>query len=172
MDINDTVTDPPQTSHENDGAAEENTAPVKVTLAKCGMDCTKCRFAEENDCPGCMQGHLFEDEECEVYNCCTEKKYPHCGHCPDFPCESLKETSFDTETGDGGERLMRLKDIRDRDYRIKRRRYASLGTGICLGIALGAVIGGLSGDLGIWLFGGAVIGAGFGGIIGIAGKNR
>lgn len=151
----------------------------KITLAKCGMDCTACRFAEENDCPGCMycqpaenRTKLFEDEECEIGICCEKKGCEHCGRCPDFPCEALKEVSFDTETGDGGARLMRLKEIHDKEYRRKNRMISRPLAGLCVGIAIGTVIGAVSGSIAPWIFACAVSGMGLGTITAIAGKDK
>ncbi len=150
-----------------------------ITLAKCGMDCSECRFAVENDCPGCpyilppeSREKLFDDEECEVGACCEEKGLAHCGQCPMFPCEPLKEVSFDTETGDGGARLMKLKEISDKAYRRKNRMTARPLAGLCTGIAAGAAIGGFSGDFLPWIFALAVCGAGLGAITAIAGKDK
>lgn len=158
-------------SAENENTVSEN-GNKRITLAPCGMDCTVCRFAEESGCPGCMQGRLFEDEDCEMYNCCTVKGLAHCGQCDDFPCGALKAASFDPETGDGGNRLMRLKEIRDSDYRSFRRNIACIGGGICIGIAAGAAAGGFMLDLGTWIFAGAVIGGGIGAAAGILGGKK
>lgn len=146
-----------------------------VTMAKCGMDCTSCRFALENDCPGCPyvippenREKLFEDEECDVGICCTEKGFEHCGKCPDFPCEALKTVSFDTETGDGGARLMALKAIRDNDYRKKRRRLAAPLTGGCIGLITGVIIGCITGEIPSYITAGLAAGIGLGIIAGIS----
>lgn len=133
-----------------------------IEMSRCGMLCSECRFAIENDCPGCMQGQLFEDEQCEVYDCCTGRGIVHCGQCTFFPCDKLKAVSYDPETGDGGGRLMRLKEIRDNDYRSFRRKAGSVIIGICTGVAVGAVIGGFTLNFGVWVFVGAVVGGGLG----------
>jgi len=145
-----------------------------ITTARCGMDCTECRFAVENDCPGCPYSQspserkmLFEDEECEVGICCCEKGYDHCGKCPDFPCDTLKAVSLDTETGDGGARRMRLKEIRDREYRIKRSRISFPLTGFCLGISLGIIIGCITGDVVLMTAAGIISGTGLGVMISV-----
>lgn len=144
----------------------------RVTLAVCGMDCTKCRFADESGCSGCMQGQLFEDEECGIYNCCMVKGLEHCGQCNDFPCDDLKAVSYDQETGDGGSRLMRLKEIRDSVYRSFRRKVACILGGICTGIAVGAAVGGFAVNMGTWIFAGAVIGGGIGAAIGLLRREK
>lgn len=135
------------------------------------MNCTECRFALENDCPGCMRGKVFEDEECEVLECCVGKGFEHCGKCESFPCDMLKEISFDKLTGDGGARLMRLKALRDDEYRRKRSMMYALIGGGGAGISLGAVAGGISGAFAPWIFAGAVIGCGVGFIIRLS-KNK
>ncbi len=142
---------------------DQNTNDIK--LARCGMDCTQCRFAVENDCPGCMQGQLFEDEQCDIYDCCEKKQYNNCGQCPDFPCDDLKAVSYDKDTGDGGARLMRLKELRDASYRSDRSITAAFTAGTGTGILLGAVIGGISGAFLPWILAGAILGCGTGFII-------
>lgn len=150
-----------------------------VTLAKCGMDCTSCRFALENDCPGCpyctppeQREKLFDDEECEVGKCAEEKGFEHCGKCPDFPCEALKEVSFDTETGDGGNRLMRLKAMKDKDYRIKRRKLTAPIAGGCIGLITGIIIGCITGEIPAYIAAGLASGIGLGFIAGISKGDR
>lgn len=145
---------------------------VKVTLAKCGMDCTECRFAIENDCPGCMQGRVFEDEECEVLECCVRKGCEHCGKCSAFPCDTLKAISYDTETGDGGARLLRLKELRDNELRKNRKNLFPAVSGGCMGIVIGTIIGGISGSFAPWIFAGMIFGAGLGTIIGIGRSTK
>lgn len=151
----------------------------KITLAKCGMNCTRCRFAEENDCPGCPycrpvseREKLFEDEECEVGKCAEAKGYDSCGQCPEFPCEILKEVSFDVETGDGGNRLMRLKELRDGEYRRKRLRISAPVTGGCLGLLAGTIIGCITGEIFTMPFGGTAAGVGLGFIAAVSKGDR
>ncbi|MGN1103175.1 MAG: DUF3795 domain-containing protein [Huintestinicola sp.] len=146
-----------------------------ITPAKCGMDCTSCRFALENDCPGCpyctppeKREKLFEDEECEVGSCAEIKGFEHCGKCPDFPCEALREVSFDTETGDGGNRLMRLKAMKDEELRQKDLRLGAPVMGGCLGLILGIIIGCITGDIPQMIAAGLAAGIGLGFIAGIS----
>ncbi|MBQ5332326.1 MAG: DUF3795 domain-containing protein [Oscillospiraceae bacterium] len=150
-----------------------------VTMAKCGMDCTACRFALENDCPGCPYAlpaenreKLFEDEECEVGICCGEKGFDTCAQCCDFPCESLREVSFDTETGDGGGRLMTLKAAKDKAYRIKRRKISAPAAGGCLGLITGIIIGCITGEIPAYIAAGLIAGTGLGFIVGIYKGDR
>ncbi len=144
----------------------ENTE--KITLAKCGMDCTACRFAEENDCPGCMQGKVFEDEQCEIYDCCTQKGCEHCGMCPDFPCDDLKDISYDTETGDGGSRILRLKELHDTQYNARRTKTGDILIGLSLGVIFGAVAGSIQSAFIPWIIGGAAAGTGIGVILSLS----
>lgn len=150
-----------------------------VTMAKCGMDCTACRFALENDCPGCpyaapheSRERLFEDEECEVGICCEAKGFETCAECPDFPCEALREISFDTETGDGGGRLMTLKALKDSNYRIKRRKLTAPAAGGCLGLITGIIIGSITGEISAYIAAGLISGTGLGFIAGISKGDR
>lgn len=151
----------------------------KITLAKCGMDCTECRFAAENDCPGCPycrpvseREKLFDDEECEVGKCAEGKGFESCGQCPEFPCELLKEVSFDVETGDGGNRLLRLKELRDKSFRIKRLRIAAPVTGGCLGLLFGIIIGCITGEITTMPIAGTAAGVGLGFIAAVSKGDR
>lgn len=172
MDITDIPK--PEINNTRDAEPDEEQHPEykKITLAKCGMDCTQCRFAEENDCPGCMQGHLFDDEECPVYDCCVRKGFVHCGECGSFPCAELRDTSFDVETGDGGNRLMRLKELRDKDDALNSRRVTCILTGFILGLTVGIVIGAVSGQMASWIFACITAGCGIGAIISLSGGKR
>ncbi len=137
-------------------------------LSRCGADCSVCPVAIENDCPGCGNGKMFEDEECEVLSCCTQKGCENCGYCPQFPCAALKTVSLDEEEEI---RLMRLKAVHDRIYRKRRRRGFSLLSGLLAGLASGVAIGGFSGQMGTWIFTGTLIGGALGAIFGISGKE-
>lgn len=143
-------------------AASDNDA-VKVTLAKCGMDCTKCTFSEEWDCPGCTG-----EGECPVYECCSKKGYDHCGKCGEFPCPELRDAAFDPETGDNGNRLMRLKALNDNDTVSKNRKVSCIAAGLSVGLLTGLAIGAFSGAVVSWIFAGLAVGGGIGAIISIA----
>lgn len=68
----------------------------------CGQSCENCQFRAPCACSGCgtpFFGH------CEVAKCAAEKAIFHCGQCPQFPCQKLKDCAFDTLTGDGGKRM-------------------------------------------------------------------
>lgn len=59
----------------------------------CGIDCGPCRFQAEQGCRGRREseGKIFWGG-CDLYQCCSrDKKLKHCGKCPPFPCEILKE---------------------------------------------------------------------------------
>ena len=70
-------------------------------IAPCGLDCTLCyMFQKDLDpCPGCRNCPpddilpTFLQRKCGILRC--EKRLKggcgHCGLCPDFPCEQLKE---------------------------------------------------------------------------------
>ncbi len=74
----------------------------------CGIDCDKCKFYLEQTCRGCrkMEGKIFWGE-CELYQCCFQKKKKHCGQCEQFPCAKLKEWA----TGENPERIDNLKKL-------------------------------------------------------------
>jgi len=60
----------------------------------CGYSCSCCEHLGR-ECPGCTEtaGKPFwtayvDIETCPIYECCvTERKFPHCGRCPDLMCE-------------------------------------------------------------------------------------
>ena len=68
---------------------------------RCGLICATCEYRERTGCGGCIatNGHPFYGE-CRLAVCCQEKGHLHCGLCPEFPCELLKEFSSDPEHGD------------------------------------------------------------------------
>ncbi|MCL2488828.1 MAG: DUF3795 domain-containing protein [Oscillospiraceae bacterium] len=63
-----------------------------MNISNCGIDCDGCRFKSERNCPGChaLEGKPFWGN-CALYLCAAEKKLPHCGKCPEFPCEKLMD---------------------------------------------------------------------------------
>jgi len=48
--------------------------------------------------------------KCDVAKCCSERRLPHCGLCPDLPCPDLQRAFDHPEHGDYGERLANLKN--------------------------------------------------------------
>ncbi|MGI5841107.1 MAG: DUF3795 domain-containing protein [Patescibacteria group bacterium] len=76
----------------------------------CGLTCSDCSYKDKTGCPGCLasRGQPFHGA-CRVALCCISRNLPHCGFCPDFPCQLLKSFAFDKEHGDNGQRLDTLK---------------------------------------------------------------
>lgn len=116
-------------------------------VSRCGMDCNSCINREECGCPGCLEleeGNWAGD--CEIKKCCEEKQLEHCGLCPDFPCDMLRNTAFDPDEGDDGERLITLKrQTEERDTPKEKARYRIIG-GFSAGVVSGAVLGAVSGS--------------------------
>lgn len=73
--------------------------------SRCGLLCSECSYRESTNCPGCVNTGTVFWGECRVKNCCESKQISHCGNCADFPCETLKEFSYDKEHGDNGARI-------------------------------------------------------------------
>ena len=74
--------------------------------SRCGILCSKCRYREEVNCQGCsVIDKPFWGDSCPVKDCCEERKYDHCGQCPDIPCDLLTQFSYDKEQGDNGKRI-------------------------------------------------------------------
>lgn len=70
----------------------------------CGLDCTNCEWKEPCQCGGCVstKGMPFhaEKEPCPVAACARKKQISFCGVCEEFPCQLLKDYSYDSEHGD------------------------------------------------------------------------
>lgn len=83
----------------------------KAMIAYCGNYCGSCAWRESAGCPGCKAtgGKPFWGE-CDKASCCMEKKYEHCGGCPQLPCQKLLDFFGDEEHGDDGVRLRNLKN--------------------------------------------------------------
>jgi hypothetical protein len=83
------------------------------SMARCGIDCEACEYRAKMNCLGCQaaKGKLFWGE-CALAKCCMDKGHDHCGQCQDFPCDTLKEYSYDSEHGDNGERIRNLEALR------------------------------------------------------------
>ena len=68
-------------------------------IAPCGLDCSLCRHALEDDppCPGCLgpdEGKMaFCVSGCGIVLCEKRRRngYRFCDECPDFPCADVKE---------------------------------------------------------------------------------
>ena len=79
--------------------------------SRCGILCSECEYREEMDCKGCIAiSKPFWGDTCPVKDCCEGKKYEHCGICSDFPCDLLKQFSYDKEQGDNGKRIEQCKE--------------------------------------------------------------
>ena len=96
----------------------------------CGFLCQECPLWIK-DCPGCKESggrpawaaHLdadtaqeegVVDEICPVYSCCEGREYPHCGSCPEIPCNIWIKLKDPTVTQEQhlqriDERVSRLK---------------------------------------------------------------
>ena len=87
--------------------------------SRCGLHCTGCEFVENCGCGGCIKtnGHPFYGE-CSVAICCQEKGVTHCGQCPQFPCQQLKEYSEDKEHGDNppGARIEQCRRWKEEEH--------------------------------------------------------
>lgn len=86
--------------------------------SRCGLCCTGCAYKESNGCKGCIEteGHPFHGR-CPVAHCCQEKGIVHCGDCPVFPCELLRQYSEDPVHGDTppGARIIRCRQWHEQD---------------------------------------------------------
>ncbi len=119
-----------------------------MLLSRCGIDCEKCINRRECDCPGCTE--LEEGNwagNCEIKKCCEQKFLPHCGKCPAFPCDMLRNTAFDPEEGDDGERLIDLKHITEEEPSHLETVATRVVVGFLVGAVLGAVLGAFSGNV-------------------------
>lgn len=78
--------------------------------ARCGINCGKCEYREQMNCPGCMKadGKIFWGT-CPVATCNIEKAHQHCGECQSFVCDTLHGFAYDQEQGDNGQRIENLK---------------------------------------------------------------
>jgi len=84
----------------------EETRGAIMIESRCGLLCSECEFREQMNCSGCVQIHKpFWGEACPVKSCCEAKEHEHCGQCEAFPCEQLKQFSYDKEQGDDGKRI-------------------------------------------------------------------
>jgi hypothetical protein len=88
----------------------------------CGYSCSSCGHFE-NERPGCevTGGKPFwtayvDTETCPIYDCCVnERKYPHCGKCPDLMCELTRFKDPDMTPEQARTFLVRMeKDLRSR----------------------------------------------------------
>ncbi len=140
--------------------------------SRCGLDCENCVNREECDCPGCLE--LAEGDwagDCDIKKCCEEKQYEHCGLCPEFPCPLLRNTSFDEEEGDDGERLITLKRWSEEKPDAVRKSRSLIIGGFSIGTAVGAIFGALTGSFGAMTFACVLAGTAVGVLIDISKKK-
>jgi len=74
--------------------------------SRCGILCSQCHYREKMNCAGCL--HISKPvwgEVCEIKACCEGKGLEHCGNCKTFPCDLLKQFSYDKKYGDNGRRI-------------------------------------------------------------------
>ena len=78
----------------------------------CGLDCKTCEYKEKCNCRGCKasEGKPFHGD-CRLAKCAIDKGVEHCGVCSLFPCDLLKEFSFDKDHGDDGGRIKVLEQL-------------------------------------------------------------
>ena len=136
--------------------------------SRCGLLCSECENRELCDCPGCLEleeGNWAGD--CDIKHCCENRRLEHCGLCPKFPCTMLRNTAFDPDEGDDGERLVTLKRwAEEKDRPIERSRLCII-IGAASGIAAGAILGALSGSFVAVMFACILTGTAIGVIIDI-----
>ena len=78
--------------------------------SRCGILCNECEYKEPMKCNGCLNiAKPFWGDQCPVKSCCESKALEHCGECETFPCELLKQFSYDKEQGDNGKRIEQCK---------------------------------------------------------------
>lgn len=74
--------------------------------SRCGILCSECGYKEQTGCKGCVNiDKPFWGESCPVKDCCESKNHPHCGLCPQFPCQLLTKFAYDEQQGDNGKRI-------------------------------------------------------------------
>ena len=141
--------------------------------SRCGLLCSECENRELCDCPGCLEleeGNWAGD--CDIKYCCENRRLEHCGLCPKFPCTMLRNTAFDPDDGDDGERLVTLKRWADEHAAPIERRRSCLITGFCSGIAAGAVFGALSGSFVAVMFACTLVGTAIGVMVDIHKRKK
>lgn len=141
---------------------------VPKHTSRCGLDCNACENREKCDCPGCLE--LEEGNwagNCDIKKCCEEKQLEHCGLCSDFPCDLLRNTAFDPDEGDDGERLITLRRWADETGESKEKERNRIIIGFLSGAVLGAVLGAASGSFLALVFACTLVGSAIGVMINI-----
>lgn len=148
----------------------ENAFPKHTS--RCGLDCGTCVNREKCGCVGCLD--LAEGDwagDCDIKKCCEDKLLEHCGLCPAFPCDLLRNTAFDPEEGDDGERLVTLKRWSEEEPTAKRKAISRPLCGFAVGITAGAVLGAFTGSFGAIVFACALVGTAIGLFIDLSAKK-
>lgn len=136
--------------------------------SRCGLLCNECENREKCDCPTCPEleeGNWAGD--CDIKKCCEEKQLEHCGLCPDFPCDLLRNTAFDPDEGDDGERLITLRRWADEAAEPKEKERNRIIIGFLSGAVLGAILGAVSGSFWALVFACTLVGSAIGVMINI-----
>ncbi len=136
--------------------------------SRCGLLCNECENREKCDCPGCLEleeGNWAGD--CVVKTCCEDRMFEHCGQCPKFPCDLLRNTAFDPEEGDDGERLVTLKRWVEESSAPKEENRNRIFIGLTFGSVTGGVLGAISGNFAAIIFACALVGTAIGVMINI-----
>lgn len=131
--------------------------------SRCGLDCESCENRRDCECPGCAEleeGHWAGD--CDIRQCCENRRLAHCGLCPKFPCNMLRNTAFDPDEGDDGERLITLKKWAEEETEPRESWIRRIVLGLALGTAAGALMGALAGSLVPVMIAGILVGTAIG----------
>ncbi len=140
--------------------------------SRCGLDCDTCVNREECGCAGCLEleeGNWAGD--CDIKKCCEDKLLEHCGLCPAFPCDLLRNTAFDPEDGDDGERLVTLKRWSEEEPAARRKAISRPLLGFAVGVTAGAALGAFTGGFGAMVFACALVGTAVGLFIDLSAKK-
>ena len=95
----------------------------------------------------------------------------HCGLCPAFPCDLLRNTAFDPEDGDDGERLVTLKRWSEEEPAARRKAISRPLLGFAVGVTAGAALGAFTGGFGAMVFACALVGTAVGLFIDLSAKK-
>lgn len=139
--------------------------------SKCGKDCSRCSFKDDYGCAGCNETvDGYWGERCEIKECCKVKHLDHCGLCKNFPCEQLRELSYDSDPD--GDNLLNCKKWADNKADSEVRFLKNILVGAVIGIISGIVFGTVYKMTAAFVFAGAVVGIGTAVLIEIAGNPK
>jgi hypothetical protein len=87
---------------------------MEKIISRCGIICSECAYREKVNCPTCHKtnGCPFWGE-CKLAKCSITKGLHDCSQCEQFPCELLKEFSYDPKQGDEGKRIKVLQELKN-----------------------------------------------------------